>query len=81
MLPPQLIYYGVMNSWYILPNGNIKHIDGLELQPEKDWFPTPESMQAFTDAMRARGQGDALIIKRMMDLAVEGEDWVRENLT
>jgi hypothetical protein len=70
-----------MNNWYILPNGNIKHVNGLELQPEKDWFPTAESMQAFTDAMRAQGQSDALIIKGMMDLALDGEKWVRDNLT
>ena len=78
---PQLIYYCAMSAWYILPSGNIKHIDGLELQPEQDWFPTPESMQAYTDAMRARGQDDALIITSMMRLAVEGERWVQENLT
>ncbi|NYT84312.1 hypothetical protein [Pollutimonas harenae] len=70
-----------MNNWYLLPNGNIKHIEGLELQPEKDWFPTTASMEAFTDAMRAHGQADALIIKRMMDLAAEGEQWLRDNLT
>ena len=70
-----------MNNWYLLPNGNIKHTDGLELQPEKDWFPTEASMQSFTDTMRARGQADALIIKQMMDLALEGEQWLRNNLT
>ena len=70
-----------MSNWYLLPNGNIKHTNGLELQPEQDWFPTAASMQAYTDAMRARGQADALIIKQMMDLAVEGEAWLRQNLT
>ncbi|MGB6105298.1 MAG: hypothetical protein WBF88_15765 [Pusillimonas sp.] len=76
----ELHYHDAMSAWYILPNGNIKHIDGLELQPEKDWFPTAQSMETFTQAMRERGQADALIIKRMMDLAVEGEQWVRDNL-
>ena len=70
-----------MSHWYLLPNGNLKHTDGLELQPEQDWFPTEASMQAYASAMRARGQADALIIKQMMDLAAEGEAWLRQNLT
>lgn len=74
-------YHWRMNNWYILPNGNVKHVDGLELQPEKDWLPTTSSIEAFTDAARELGQADALIIKRMMDLAVEGENWLRDNLT
>jgi hypothetical protein len=69
-----------MNDWYILPNGNIKNVNGLELQPEKDWFPTTESMMAFTDAQRAQGKSDVMIIKMMMDLAVECEQWAQENL-
>lgn len=74
-------YHCRMNNWYILPNGNVKHTNGLELQPENDWLPTTDSMEAFADAMREHGQPDALIIKRLMDLAVEGETWLRNNLT
>lgn len=70
-----------MTTWYILPNGNIKHANGLELEPEKDWFPTAESMQAFTDQQRDRGQSDLQIIKYMMDLARDGERWVQDNLS
>ncbi|HEU0230279.1 MAG TPA: hypothetical protein VFR20_06890 [Burkholderiaceae bacterium] len=70
-----------MNTWYILPNGNIRHIDGLELQPEKDWFPTEASMAAFTDAQRAAGKSDAEIIRMMMGLAIDCEAWVGENLS
>src|SRR3546814_17811365 len=75
-----LLYDCAMTNWYILPNGNIKHINGLELQPEKDWLPTDASMQAFTDALRAKGMSDALIITAMMGLAIEGETWGQENL-
>src|SRR3546814_18087883 len=70
-----------MTNWYILPNGNIKHINGLELQPEKDWLPTDARMQAFTDALRAKGMSDALIIQAMLGLAIAGEPWVQENLS
>ncbi len=75
-----MLYDGAMNNWYILPNGNIKHTNGLELQPEKDWLPTEQSMEAFSNALRAQGKPDALIIKAMMDLAIECETWVQENL-
>jgi hypothetical protein len=37
-------------------------------------------MEAFSDALRAQGKPDALIIKAMMDLALECEAWVQENL-
>lgn len=74
-------YNTAMNTWYILPNGNIRHIDGLELQPEKDWFPTEASIVAFTDAQRAAGKSDAEIIRMMMELAVDCEAWVGENLS
>jgi hypothetical protein len=77
-MPPW--YNTAMNTWYILPNGNIRHIDGLELQPEKDWFPTEASMAAFTDAQRAAGKSEVEIIRAMMVLAVECEAWTRENL-
>lgn len=69
-----------MTSWYILPNGNIKHIGGLELQPEKDWFPTEDSMTAFTEARRAAGMTDVQIIKLMMELALQAEQWAQDNL-
>lgn len=70
-----------MTTWYILPNGNIKHATGLELQPEQDWFPTSESMALFTEREREKGASDVLIVKYMMDLALDGEKWVQENLT
>ncbi len=76
-----ILYYCVMTTWYILPNGNIKHTDGLELQPEEDWFPTAESMALFTERGRVRGQSDVQIIKHMMDLARDGEKWVQDNLS
>lgn len=69
-----------MTTWYILPNGNIKHANGLELQPEQDWFPTTESMERFTEHERSRGASDIQIVKYMMDLARDGERWVQENL-
>jgi len=69
-----------MSTWYILPNGNIKHLSGLELQPEKDWFPTDASMDAFADAQRAAGKPEAEIIRMMMALAIDCEKWARENL-
>ncbi|NYT63517.1 hypothetical protein H0A66_14460 [Alcaligenaceae bacterium] len=69
-----------MTTWYILPNGNIKHTNGLELQPEKDWFPTPESMEIFAEQERGQGASEIQIIKYMMDLARDGERWVQENL-
>jgi len=68
-------------SWYILPNGNIRNINGLELQPENDWFPTAESMDAFVEAGFEAGQSEVEIIKQMMDLAIECEEWARTNLT
>ncbi|WP_353147762.1 hypothetical protein [Pollutimonas bauzanensis] len=70
-----------MTTWYILPNGNIKHATGLELQPEQDWFPTSESMVLFTEREREKGASDVLIVKYMMDLARDGEQWVQDNLT
>jgi len=70
-----------MTTWYILPNGNIKHATGLELQPEQDWFPTSESMALFTEREREKGASDVLIVKYMMDLARDGEQWVQDNLT
>ncbi len=76
-----MLYDRDMNNWYILPNGNIKHVNGLELQPEKDWFPTTESMERYAEERRQEGMPEALIIKAMMDLAVECEAWARDNLT
>lgn len=70
-----------MSTWYILPNGNIKNADGLELQPEKDWFPTDASMAGFADAQRALGKSEAQIIKLMMDQAIEAERWAQRYLT
>lgn len=75
-----MCYNHLMTTWYILPNGNIKHINGLELQPEKDWFPTDASLAAYTDAQRDLGKSEALIIKQLMDLALAGEAWTQENL-
>jgi hypothetical protein len=70
-----------MTTWYILPNGNIKHANGIELQPEKDWLPTDESAEAFAEGQRALGHGDVQIIKTMMDLALDCERWVKVNLS
>ena len=70
-----------MSNWYILPNGNIRHANGLEIQPEEDWFPTPASMESFTQAMRKQGMSEVLIIKHMMTLALECEKWAQDNLT
>lgn len=70
-----------MTTWYILPNGNIKHASGLELQPEQDWFPTTESMEIFTQQERGKGASDVQIIKYMMSLARDGEKWVQDNLS
>ncbi|UHL65427.1 hypothetical protein LSG25_05930 [Paralcaligenes sp. KSB-10] len=69
-----------MDTWYILPNGNIKHVDGLEIQPENDWFPTDESLEIFSSAQRAAGKTEVQIIQRIMSLALECEQWVRDNL-
>ncbi len=69
-----------MDNWYILPNGNIKHMNGLELQPEKDWFPTAASMERYAEDCRLQGMPEALIVKTMMDLALDCETWTRENL-
>ncbi len=69
-----------MTTWYILPNGNIKNINGLELQPEKDWFPTDESLADYVDAERETGKPQEQIIKQLMDLAIECEAWARDNL-
>lgn len=69
-----------MSGWYILPNGNIRHIDGLEIQPELDWFPTEQSLQAYLDSQRAQGNSEAWIARRVMSLSVECELWVQENL-
>lgn len=69
-----------MTTWYILPNGNIKNINGLELQPEKDWFPTDASLAAYTDDQRNIGKSEALIIKQLMDLAIACEQWAQDNL-
>ncbi|KAA0892977.1 hypothetical protein [Pusillimonas sp. ANT_WB101] len=69
-----------MSTWYILPNGNIKNADGLELQPERDWFPTDTSMADFSDRQRALGKSEIQIIKRMMDMAIEAETWAQRNL-
>lgn len=69
-----------MSTWYILPNGNVKHPSGLELQPEQDWFPTQESMEAMFAAQRALGARDELIVKRIMDMAADAERWLRDNV-
>ena len=69
-----------MSNLYIMPNRNNKQTNGLELQPEKDWFPTPESMEAMFAAQRALGTPDELIVKRMMDMAVDAERWLRDNV-
>jgi hypothetical protein len=70
-----------MTTWYILPTGNIKHINGLELQPELDWFPTAESMEIFSQRGREQGQSEVQIIKHMMDLARDCEKWAQDNLS
>lgn len=67
-------------GWYILPNGNIRHIDGLEIQPELDWFPTEQSLLNYAEAQRAEGNSEEWIARRIMALAVECELWVQENL-
>ena len=69
-----------MSGWYILPNGNVRHVEGLEIQPELDWFPTEESMLAYAQAKREEGWSEAQIARRMMSLAVECEEWVQNNL-
>lgn len=68
-------------SWYLLPNGNIRHVNGLELQPEQDWFPTPDSLTAYTEHERGGGKSEAAIIKQLMDLATDCEAWARANLS
>ncbi len=70
-----------MSGWYILPNGNIRHVDGLEIQPEHEWFPTEQSLLAYTEAQRAAGHSEVWIARRIMNLAVECELWVQDNLT
>jgi len=69
-----------MSAWYILPNGNIKHLDGLELQPERDWLPTDASLELYAQAQREAGWTETRILQRIMGLALEGEQWVRDNL-
>ena len=69
-----------MSNWYILPNGNIKHVNGLEIQPEHDWFPTEASMLDFVESERAAGISEVQIAQRMMALAIECEEWARNNL-
>ncbi|TEA78956.1 hypothetical protein [Allopusillimonas ginsengisoli] len=69
-----------MTTWYILPNGNIKNINGLELQPEKDWFPTDQSLAAYVDAEQDAGKSQEQIIKQLMDLAIACEAWAQDNL-
>lgn len=68
-------------TWYILPNGNIRNLNGLELQPEEDWFPTADSMEAFVEEQRQLGHSEAAIVKHMMQLALECEAWAQENLS
>lgn len=70
-----------MSGWYILPNGNVRHVDGLEIQPEREWFPTEESLLAYAEAQRAAGQSEVWIARRIMSLAVECELWVQEHLS
>ncbi len=70
-----------MSAWYILPNGNIKHTDGLELQPEHDWFPTVQSLEIYTQIMREQGNSETGIIKCVMALALECEAWAQDNLS
>jgi len=69
-----------MSAWYILPNGNIKHVDGLEIQPERDWFPTDDSLELYAASLRAAGRSEAQIAQAIMGLALECEQWVRDNL-
>lgn len=68
-------------TWYIFPNGNIRHVDGLELQPEQDWFPTPDSLDQYMEEHRDQDMPETQIIKKIMDLAVECEAWAHRNLT
>lgn len=70
-----------MSAWYILPNGNIRHIDGLEIQPEQDWFPTEESLVVYLEQQRAASRPEAWIARRVMSLAIECEQWAQENLS
>jgi hypothetical protein len=69
-----------MTAWYILPNGNIKHTTGLEIQPEQDWFPTKESLEAFYKTQQAAGKTEVQIIQYVMGLALECEQWAKDNL-
>ncbi len=69
-----------MSNWYILPNGNIKHLTGLEIEPENDWFPTAESLEHFSEAQRAAGSTEVQIIQYVMKLALECEQWAKDNL-
>ena len=70
-----------MSTWYILPNGNIKHLTGLEIQPENDWFPTADSLDTFSDEQRAAGKTEVQIIQYVMALALECEQWTKDNLS
>ena len=69
-----------MSAWYILPNGNIKHLDGLELQPELDWLPTDASLESYAQALRVAGQTEMQIMRQVIRLALEGEQWIKDNL-
>lgn len=70
-----------MDNWYILPNGNIKHLDGLEIQPERDWLPTDASLEFYAEAQREAGKTELQIMRTIIQLAAEGEAWVKENLS
>lgn len=69
-----------MSGWYILPNGNVKHVNGLEIQPESDWMPTAESAERFIAAQREAGLSEGAILKAIVALAYDCEAWVQENL-
>lgn len=69
-----------MSAWYILPNGNLKHMSGLEVQPELDWLPTPESLQDYAVLRRDEGLDEAAILHAVMRLANEGEAWLKDNV-
>lgn len=69
-----------MSKWYILPNGNIKHVAGLEIQPEHDWFPTADSLQVYSEAQHALGKTQVQVMQLVMGLALECEQWVQDNL-
>ncbi len=69
-----------MSGWYILPNGNIKHVNGLEIQPEHDWMPTAESADRFIAEQREAGLSEGAILKAVVAMAIECEVWVQKNL-